>query len=41
MKRFGSLFCQITSAENLLLAHHHTRKAKAYEMEIIMVEEDA
>ena len=39
MKRFGSLFCQITSTENLLLAHQNARKGKTHYREVVMVDE--
>lgn len=40
MKRFGNLFCQITSTENLLLAHQNARKGKTYYQEVQMVDSD-
>lgn len=40
MKRAGNLFCQITSIENLLLAHQNARKGKTYYQEVQMVDTD-
>ena len=40
MKRFSNLFCQITSTENLLLAHQNARKGKSHYRDVQMVDAD-
>ena len=40
MKRHGNLWDQITSIDNLLLAHHEAKKGKSHYSEVIKTEQD-